>query len=166
MLKRIWESRKINVKTKINLYKSNVRSVLLYGCTTWCPSSADERKLEVFENKCMRNILRIFWPRRISNVELRERVRVEKLSVVVLRRRLEYYGHLIRSNNEIGKTAARWTPEGRRARERPGRTWRRSMEEELRDGGITWGEARRLAKDRNVWRTTTTALCAAKAREG
>ena len=69
--------------------------------------------------------------------------------VVVKSRRLEYYGHLIRSNNKIGKTAARWTPEGRRARGRPGRTWRRSMEEEVRDGGITWGEAKRLAKDRN-----------------
>ena len=105
----------------------------------------------------MRNILRIFWPRRICNVELRERVRMERLSVVVLRRRLEYYEHLIRSDNEIGKTAARWTPAGRRARGRPGSTWLRSIEEEMRDGGITWSEARRLAKDRNAWRTTTTA---------
>ena len=60
------------------------------------------KRLNVFQNKCLRTILRVFYPNKISNKDLMERTGVEE---IIRRRRLRYFGHLIRSENELGKTA-------------------------------------------------------------
>ena len=59
----------------------------------------------------------------------------------------------------LPKVTLRWTPQGKRKPGRPKTTWRKTVTTELKSGGITWGEAQKLAKDRPLWRETIAALC-------
>ena len=69
-LRSTWRSKNISQKTKIQFFKSNVLSTLLYGAESWKMTKTISHKLEVFQNKCLRRILRIYWPQTISNYEL------------------------------------------------------------------------------------------------
>ena len=69
-LTKIWNSHKIKRSTKLKLYKSLVLSVLLYGSETWKMTKGDKRKLNTFQTKCLRRIMKIKWQEHISNEEL------------------------------------------------------------------------------------------------
>ena len=62
----IWKSNLISRQTKLKIFNSNVKSVLLYGSETWKTSKIIENKLQVFINRCLRKILKIIWPEIIS----------------------------------------------------------------------------------------------------
>ncbi|KAK2183574.1 hypothetical protein NP493_304g02025 [Ridgeia piscesae] len=61
--------------------------------------------------------------------------------------------------DSIPKVALRWTPPGKRKRGRPKMTWRQSVMAELKEMGLSWGEAQASAKDRTLWRSIVVALC-------
>ena len=67
--------------------------------------------------------------------------------------------------SNITKVALKWTPQGKRPRGRPKTTWRRTVESELQEMGITWGEAENKAKDRAVWRNLVATSCSNRSRE-
>ena len=70
-----------------------------------------------FHTASLRKILRIFWPRKISNDELLKQTKQEDIGTLVTRRRLRWIGHVLRKgNNNIARIAMRWTPEGKRGR--------------------------------------------------
>ena len=69
-LRRIWNSSEISRKTKIQLFKTIVRAVLMYGCEAWKLTKTEEKKLDAFQYKCMKRILRIRWPRTISHQQI------------------------------------------------------------------------------------------------
>ena len=60
----------ISLKTKLRIFETNVKSVLLYGSETWKQTKKNENDLQVFVNKCLRQILQIRWPEKISNSSL------------------------------------------------------------------------------------------------
>ena len=70
MLRPIWRSTALTTKTKLRVFGLNVKAVLLYGSETWRLTKRLEQKLQVFINKSLRNILRIWWPGKVSNKEL------------------------------------------------------------------------------------------------
>ena len=71
MLKKVWNSREISMSTKVCLFNSNVKSVLLYKAETWRTTKASSmKKIQTFINQCLRRILRIHWPETISNENL------------------------------------------------------------------------------------------------
>ena len=108
-------------------------------------------KLQVYINKCLRNILGIWWPERISNEELWERTRQEPITRTIQRRKCRWIGHSWRRNEQnIAINALEWNPQGRRKHGRPKNTWRRTLDAELKKGRLTWGEARRRALDRDI----------------
>lgn len=108
----------------------------------------------------MRKICKIFWPQKISNVELLNKTNCRKISTEIKERRLKWLGHVFRMEQQRHpKVALRWTPPGKRRPGRPKTTWRRTVAAELQDGGMTWGEAQKLAKDRPKWRQKVAALC-------
>ena len=119
-LNNIWKTNKISNRTKIRLFKSNVLNVLLYAAESWKVTKGISQTLEVFQNKCLRKILRIYWPNKISNTELHERTGMQPISLEVKRRRWKWIGHVCRMPlTSIRRVAMRWTPGGKRARERP-----------------------------------------------
>ena len=162
----IWNSRKISQNTKVRLYKSLVLPVLLYGAESWKTTRTIYSKLDTFQNKCLRRILHIFWPNTISNVKLLEKTGLVPISSIVTQRRWRWIGHVLRMDTkELPKTALKWTPQGQRKRGRPVETWRRGLERDMKNLGWTWSKMTTLASDRKEWRSTVSALCAARHQE-
>ena len=153
-LKAIWSSSQIGKSTKFRLFKSNVISVLLYGSETWRMTKGDEKLLDTFLHKCIRTILKIYWPQRISNEEARERAGLDRISDTIRKKRWKWIGHVLRmEGNQNVRIALDWTPEGKRRRGRPRETWRRTVEKERHSLGFdSWAAAKRSAQDRNGWR--------------
>ena len=86
-LKNIWKTSDISRKTKIGIYNSCVLSVLLYGAECWRMTEGDIRRLSSFHNGCLRKILRIFWPNKISNVELQVKTNTDDMRTLLTKRR-------------------------------------------------------------------------------
>ena len=159
-LRNIWKSKQYSLKTKLRLYNSNVKAVLLYGSECWRVTREDMRKVDVFHNSCLCKICNIFWPNRISNEELCKKTGSSHMSLEIKRRRLRWLGHVLRMPNErLPKVALRWTPVGKRKRGRPKNTWRRTVMMELKEMGLTWDGAQAKARDRIQWKCMIAALC-------
>ena len=122
----------------MRFFKSNVLSTLLYGAESCKMTKTISHKLEVFQNKCLRRILRIYWPQTISNYELRRRTGTEPITQQVRRKRWKWTGHVLRMPPAaLPRVALRWTPDGRRKRGRPKETWRRTVEKEMKENSWT-----------------------------
>ena len=161
MLKNTWKSGRIGLKTKLCLFESNVVSTLLYGSESWKMTKTIERKLEVFQRRCLRRILTVFWPNTISNEDLYARTSSSLITLQIRRRRWRWIGHVLRlPTDAIARVALRWTPHGSRSVGRPGETWRRTVEAEIKQQGWSWSFLERTAKDRVEWRSLVEALCA------
>ena len=121
----------------------------------------DINRLSSFHNGCLRKIVRIFWPRKISNKELHKTTGSDDMSTLLKRKRWRWIGHVLRKPaDDMTRVALRWTPEGKRKQGRPKTTWRRTVEAEMRDLGSSWGELEKKAQNREEWRTLVLALCA------
>ena len=88
-LKNIWKTKMISKKTKIRIFKSNVLSVLLYAAESWKVTKGICHMLEVFQNKCLRRIVHIFWPNKITNAELHDRTGMLPISLEVKKKKME-----------------------------------------------------------------------------
>lgn len=152
-LKNIWTSRDLSLTTKIRLFNSNVKSVLLYGAETWRTTKTTTRKVQTFINSCLRRILQIRWPDTISNVNLWERTCQLPAEEEIRKRRWGWIGHTLRKPpTSITRQALRWNPQGKRKRGRPRNTWRRDLEADTTKMGYTWNQLERMAQDRGLWR--------------
>ena len=162
MLKNIWKSKKLTRNTKIRIFRSNFVSVLLYGCESWKVTTTISRMLEVFQNRCLRRILNIFWPNTISNIELHRKASTSSIMTEIKQRRWTWMGRVIRMPSDaIPKIALRWTPNaGRHRRGRPKETWRRSFAREMKENGLSWAQVEHLVRNRGGWRSLVLALCA------
>jgi hypothetical protein len=139
---------------------------LLYGSECWKTTVTIERKLEVFQNKCLRRILKIFWPNSISNKELQYKTGMSNITESIQLRRWRWLGHVFRMPpNSLPRTALVWTPQGKRNRGRPKETWCRTVERELKNGELSLETAPREAADRTWWRTLAEASSASWHRE-
>jgi len=160
-LRSVWNNRNISTKTKVRIYNTNVLSVLLYACETWKITKNISHNIEVFQNRCLRRIFRIYWPDMIKNEELLKMAQLPCLTSEVKRRRWKWIGHVLRMKKDATpRTALHWTPEGKRPRGRPKETWRRTVEKEREEEGWTWGLLQRKAEDRSQWRALVEALYA------
>ena len=119
------------------------------------------QRLEVFQNRCLRKIPKIFWPNTISNAELHSRTSTQPITLEIKRRRWQWIGHVLRMpQTAIVRTTLRWTPDGKRVRGRPKETWRRTVEREMKQHNLTWGKLEKTSRDRLQWRALVSALCA------
>nr|KAG5689797.1 hypothetical protein BaRGS_007075 [Batillaria attramentaria] len=89
MLKNIWASKVVSIRTKLRIFNSNVKSVLLYGCETWRTTKTMQQKIQTFLNTCLRRIFNIRWPEKIRNEELWERAGQEPAAKQILRRKFD-----------------------------------------------------------------------------
>lgn len=116
------------------IFKSNIIAILLYGGETWRMTKADDERLDTFLHTCLRRILKVHWPMRVSNDEMRRRAGIEKISTQVRRRRWEWlcsaYDTKPRAPNRNPHVALTFAPSGKRKRGRPRKTWRRTLEKE------------------------------------
>lgn len=158
-LGRVWRSSQISKKHKLRIFNTSVKSVLLYGSETWKVTNTITNKLQVFLNKCLRRILKIFWPLRINNEDLLNTCGMKTIDVEIKRRKWRWIGHTLRKDNaDIAKTSFQWNPQGFRNRGRPRATWRRSVELDLTNRRLSWAQIRSLAHDRALFKNFVESL--------
>ena len=116
----IWKARNISLKIKVRLLNSNVKTMLLYWSETWKITKSILHKLQVFINYCLRCILNIKWPEKISNKELWQKTNHPPVEEELKRRKWSWKGHTLRKPKyNIPKQALLWNPHGKRGRGRP-----------------------------------------------
>jgi hypothetical protein len=113
----------IATRTKLPIFHSNVKSVLLYGSETRKEMKTTPSKLQTFVNRCLQRILNIHWPEVISH-ELWRRTQETEMSTQTKRWKWNWIGHTKRKRNEaIDREALDWNPQGNRRRGRPRYMW-------------------------------------------
>jgi hypothetical protein len=104
----------------IKLFNAYVKSVLLYGCQTWLVICEIQRKLQSFVNRCLRYIMKIWWPRVVSNEKLWEMTCQININKEIRKRKFVWIGHTLRKDDSGPcKAALQWNPQGTIARGRP-----------------------------------------------
>ncbi|VDO78118.1 unnamed protein product [Schistosoma margrebowiei] len=159
-LKNICNSNQLSTNTKVRIFNTNVKTVLLYGAETWRTTKAIIQKIQVFINSCLRKILRIHWPDTISNNQLWERINQIPAEDEIRKKLWKWIGHILRkAHNCVTRQALTWNPEGQRRRGRPKNTLRREMEIDMRKMNKDWMELEKKAQDRVGWRMLVGWLC-------
>ena len=111
----ILNSRDITLPTKVCLVKAMVFPMVIYGCESWTIKKAEHQKIDVFELWCWRRLLRVPWTARRSNQSILKEISLEySLEGLVLKLKLQYFGHLMQRNDSLENTLKLGKTEGRR----------------------------------------------------
>ena len=163
-MQNLLSSRLLSKNLKINIYRTIILPVDLYGCETWSLTRREERNLRVFENMVLR---RIFGPRRdevtgewrrMHNVELNDLYSSPNIVRVIKSRRMRWAGHVVRIGEERGVYRVLvGKPEGRRPLGRPRRRWVDNIRTDLQEVGSGYMDWIGLAQDRDRWRRLVSA---------
>ena len=161
-LNNLWRQTNISIKTKLRIFTTNVLSVLSYGAETWKSNKSIEKRLNTFQNHCLRNILKIKCSEHVTNEELLKRAKTKPLSSIIKRRRLTFLGHVLRKiSNNIGKQTFNFllknNIQGKRKQGRPKDIYKKTILKELQN---KWNNVENIAQNRSLWKKLTNALCA------
>ena len=115
-LDNILESRNITLPTKFCLVKAMIFPVVMYGCESWTIKKAEHQRIDAFELWCWRRLLRVPWTARSNQSILKETNPEYSLERLMLKLKLQYFGHLMRRSNSLEKTLMLGKIEGRRRR--------------------------------------------------
>ena len=113
------KSRDITLPTKVQVVKAMVFPVVMYGCESWTKKRAESQRIDAFELWCWRRLLRVPWTTRRSNQSILKEISPENsLEGLVLRLKLQYFGHLMQRTDSLEKTVMLGKIEGRRRKGR------------------------------------------------
>ena len=120
----ILKSRDITLPTKVHLVKAMVFPVVMYGCKSWTINKAEHQRIDVFEVWCWKRLLRVPWTaKRSSQSILKEISPGFSLEGLMLKMKLQYFGHLMRRADSFEKTLMLGKIEGRRRRGQQRMRW-------------------------------------------
>lgn len=140
--------KRISVRAKGKMYKTVVRPAMMYGAETWPLKKMQERRLDVAEMRMLRFMCGVTRMDKIRNERIRGTVKVTEVSRKVQERRLQWYGHVMRREEDyVGRRVMEMEVQGRRSRGRPKRRWIDGVRDDLREKGLTGDEA----QDRAGW---------------
>ena len=111
----ILKSRDMTLSTKVHLVKAMVFPVVMYGCESWTIKNAEHWRIDAFELWCWRRLLRVPWTARRSNQSILKEISPEySLEGLMMKLKLQYFGHLMQRTDSIEKTLMLGKIEGRR----------------------------------------------------
>ena len=120
----ILKSKDITLPTKVRLVKAVVFPVVMYGCESWTVKKAEHRRIDAFELWCWRRLFRVPWTVRRSNQSILKEISPGfSLEELMLRVKLQYFGHLMRRMDSFEKTLMLGKIEGKRKRGRQRKRW-------------------------------------------
>ena len=123
-LESIFKSRDITLPTKVHLVKAMVFPVVMYGCESWIINKAECRRIDVFELCCWKRLVRVPWTAKRSNQSILTGSSPEdSVEGLMLKLKLQYFGHLMWRTDSLEETLMLWKIEGRRRRGRQRMRW-------------------------------------------